>query len=86
MTVKNPKEISKDQYDRDQQISKWVSTMFSFLFGDGVIQKGNFNLSFFKNIKLSSSKADEINSIFFLSQYFFNRFAFKTSYIKNDTN
>jgi len=36
MTVKNPKEISKDQYDRDQQISKWVSTMFSFLFGDGV--------------------------------------------------
>jgi 3-oxoacyl-[acyl-carrier-protein] synthase III len=36
MQVKNPKEISKDQYDRDQQISKWVSTMFSFLFGDGV--------------------------------------------------
>jgi 3-oxoacyl-[acyl-carrier-protein] synthase III len=36
MTVKNPKEISKDQYDRNQQISKWVSTMFSFLFGDGV--------------------------------------------------
>ena len=36
MTVKNPKEIDKDQYDRNQQISKWVSTMFSFLFGDGV--------------------------------------------------
>ena len=36
MTVKNPKEIGKDQYDRNQQISKWVSTMFSFLFGDGV--------------------------------------------------
>jgi 3-oxoacyl-[acyl-carrier-protein] synthase III len=36
MTVKNPKEIGKDQYDRTQQISKWVSTMFSFLFGDGV--------------------------------------------------
>ena len=29
MTVKNPKEIGKDQYDRNQQISKWVSTMFS---------------------------------------------------------
>ena len=36
MTVRNPKEIGKDQYDRNQQISKWVSTMFSFLFGDGV--------------------------------------------------
>jgi 3-oxoacyl-[acyl-carrier-protein] synthase III len=36
MTVKSPKEIGKDQYDKDQQISKWVSTMFSFLFGDGV--------------------------------------------------
>ncbi len=36
MTVKNPKEISKDQYDRKKQLSKWVSTMFSFLFGDGV--------------------------------------------------
>jgi 3-oxoacyl-[acyl-carrier-protein] synthase III len=36
MMVKNPKEIGKDQYDRDQQLSKWVSTMFSFLFGDGV--------------------------------------------------
>ncbi len=36
MTVKNPKEIGKDQYDREQQLSKWVSTMFSFLFGDGV--------------------------------------------------
>ena len=35
-TVRNPHEIDKDQYDRKQQISKWVSTMFSFLFGDGV--------------------------------------------------
>ena len=34
--VKNPSEISEDQYDRKRQISKWVSTMFSFLFGDGV--------------------------------------------------
>ncbi len=36
MGVINPKEISKDQPDREKQISKWVSTMFSFLFGDGV--------------------------------------------------
>ncbi len=36
MTVSNPKEIGKDQYDREQQLTKWVSTMFSFLFGDGV--------------------------------------------------
>ena len=34
--VRNPKEISKEQPDREKQISKWVSTMFSFLFGDGV--------------------------------------------------
>ena len=34
--VRNPHELDKDQYDRDRQISKWVSTMFSFLFGDGV--------------------------------------------------
>ena len=34
--VKNPKEISENQYDKDSQVSKWVSTMFSFLFGDGV--------------------------------------------------
>ena len=36
MSVKNPKEINSEQYDREQQLSKWVSTMFSFLFGDGV--------------------------------------------------
>ena len=36
MNVKNPKEINLEQDDRDQQLSKWVSTMFSFLFGDGV--------------------------------------------------
>lgn len=36
MSVKNPKEINKNQYDREKQIKKWVSTMFSFLFGDGV--------------------------------------------------
>ena len=35
-TVRNPREIDNEQYDRKQQISKWVSTMFSFLFGDGV--------------------------------------------------
>ena len=35
-TVKNPHEVDKDQHNREQQISKWVSTMFSFLFGDGV--------------------------------------------------
>jgi 3-oxoacyl-[acyl-carrier-protein] synthase III len=37
MSIKNPSEISKDQYDRQKQIRKWVSTMFSFLFGDGVV-------------------------------------------------
>jgi 3-oxoacyl-[acyl-carrier-protein] synthase III len=36
MNVKNPKEIGKNQYDREKQVNKWVSTMFSFLFGDGV--------------------------------------------------
>ena len=36
MGVLSPKEVSKDQPDRKEQISKWVSTMFSFLFGDGV--------------------------------------------------
>ena len=35
MNVKNPKELD-DQHDRKQHLSKWVSTMFSFLFGDGV--------------------------------------------------
>ena len=34
--IRNPKEIRKDQPDREKHISKWVSTMFSFLFGDGV--------------------------------------------------
>ena len=37
MTVRNPKEINDKQYDKDFQIRKWVSTMFSFLFGDGVV-------------------------------------------------
>jgi len=36
MSVKNPKEINSEQDDKDKQLSKWVSTMFSFLFGDGV--------------------------------------------------
>lgn len=36
MNVKNPKEIGENQYDREKQLNKWVSTMFSFLFGDGV--------------------------------------------------
>ena len=44
--VLSPKEISKDKPDREEQISKWVSTMFSFLFGDGVaafvIGKSNY--------------------------------------------
>lgn len=37
MTIRNPSEIDKNQYDRRTQIRKWVSTMFSFLFGDGVV-------------------------------------------------
>ena len=37
MFIKNPKEISKSQYDRERQLKKWVSTMFSFLFGDGAV-------------------------------------------------
>ena len=36
MSIRNPKEVGGKQYDRDKQIKKWVSTMFSFLFGDGV--------------------------------------------------
>jgi len=36
MDVKNPKEVGEKQYDREKQLQKWVSTMFSFLFGDGV--------------------------------------------------
>lgn len=35
MNVMNPKEINKDNPDHGKHISKWVSTMFSFLFGDG---------------------------------------------------
>jgi len=37
MAIRNPKEIGENQYDRERQIKKWVSTMFSFLFGDGVV-------------------------------------------------
>ena len=37
LSILNPKEISPKQYDREKQIKKWVSTMFSFLFGDGVV-------------------------------------------------
>jgi 3-oxoacyl-[acyl-carrier-protein] synthase III len=37
MFVRNPKEIGESQYDGDRQLKKWVSTMFSFLFGDGVV-------------------------------------------------
>lgn len=37
MNIKNPSEIGEHQYDRKKQIEKWVSTMFSFLFGDGAI-------------------------------------------------
>ncbi|MCH7771973.1 MAG: hypothetical protein IIA49_13320, partial [Bacteroidetes bacterium] len=37
MFIQNPKEIGENQYDRDLQVKKWVSTMFSFLFGDGVV-------------------------------------------------
>lgn len=36
LSVLNPHEISSKQYDREEQIRKWVATMFSFLFGDGV--------------------------------------------------
>lgn len=46
MDVKNPSEIGVKQYDRETQIEKWVSTMFSFLFGDGVVA---FVLSKVKN-------------------------------------
>ena len=52
MFIRNPKEIGENQYDRDLQIKKWVSTMFSFLFGDGVIalvlSKNKNNNSFVK--------------------------------------
>lgn len=37
MAIKNPKEIGKDQYNKEKQMKKWVSTMFSFLFGDGAV-------------------------------------------------
>jgi len=37
MAILNPKEIGDLQYDKEKQIKKWVSTMFSFLFGDGVV-------------------------------------------------
>ena len=37
MFIRNPREIGSDQYDKDSQIRKWVSTMFSFLFGDGCV-------------------------------------------------
>ena len=37
MFIRNPKEMGEHQYDREKQIKKWVSTMFSFLFGDGVV-------------------------------------------------
>lgn len=50
MFIRNPKEISENQYDRENQIKKWVSTMFSFLFGDGVVA---FILSKNKSNRLS---------------------------------
>ena len=34
--IKSPSEIKDDDPDRESQLKKWVSTMFSFLFGDGV--------------------------------------------------
>ena len=34
--IKSPNEIKKDDPDREIKLKKWVSTMFSFLFGDGV--------------------------------------------------
>lgn len=56
MTVKNPKEIGRPN-DREQQLSKWVSTMFSFLFGDGVaafvMSKTNSNESGIKIGKIT---------------------------------
>ncbi len=36
MSIKSPSEIKADDPDREIQLKKWVSTMFSFLFGDGV--------------------------------------------------
>jgi len=36
MLIKSPSEIKGDQHVREIQLKKWVSTMFSFLFGDGV--------------------------------------------------
>lgn len=50
MAIRSPKEIGEKQYDREKQIKKWVSTMFSFLFGDGVVA---FVLS--KNTKNSNA-------------------------------
>ena len=35
--------------------------MLTFLFGDGVIQKGNFNLSFFKKFGLECCIVDDTN-------------------------
>jgi len=34
--ILNPSEIEKDDPDKEQKTRKWISTMFSFLFGDGV--------------------------------------------------
>jgi 3-oxoacyl-[acyl-carrier-protein] synthase III len=34
--IQSPGEIKKDDPNREKQLKKWVSTMFSFLFGDGV--------------------------------------------------
>lgn len=37
MAVMNPGEIGDHLPDREKRVKKWVSTMFSFLFGDGVV-------------------------------------------------
>jgi len=34
--ILNPSEIPDNDSDKDKKIRKWISTMFSFLFGDGV--------------------------------------------------
>lgn len=36
VSIKSPSEINGDQSNQEIQLKKWVSTMFSFLFGDGV--------------------------------------------------
>ena len=36
ISIVNPKEIDPNHPEKQKLVDKWVSTMFSFLFGDGV--------------------------------------------------